>query len=119
MVYVLVYHRIVDPVAFWKLRERPDPGRPVHLRLVQALPSRDHGVLVCLWESDSAETVRAYTERACGAFSRNEYHEIDGDEALGYGFLLRGTGTGWLVPPTSGPARGGSPAGLPHPTQGG
>ena len=94
MVYVLVYHRIVRPRAFWRRREHPDPSRPVQLRLVHALPSRGQDVLVCVWESDSVETVHSYAERVCGALSRNEYHEIDEHEALGCSFSLRSAG-GW------------------------
>lgn len=81
--YVLVYHRITDPAAFWRIRERPDLDRPIHLRLVHALPSRNHPVLCCLWESDSVETVRRYTERVYAHVSRHEYHEVDAGEALG------------------------------------
>jgi hypothetical protein len=88
-VYVLVYHRITDPPAFWRKRDLPDPHRPVHLRLLYALPSRDHRVLACVWESDSVETVRSYAERVYGALGQNEYHEIDEGEALGCWFLLR------------------------------
>lgn len=83
MVYVLVFHRIAEPRAFWRIRERPDPTRPVHLRLVHALPSQDHKVLACLWESDSIETVRSYADRTYGSLGQNECYEIDEAEALG------------------------------------
>ena len=86
--YVLVYHRIREPVAFWRIRERPDLRRPVHLRLVHALPSRDHKVLCCLWESDSLETVRSYADGTYGSLCQSEYHEIDEDETLGCWSLL-------------------------------
>lgn len=81
--YVLVFHRIAEPRAFWRIRERPDPTRPVHLRLVHALPSRDHKVLACLWESDSIETVQSYADRTYGSSGQNECYTIDEDEALG------------------------------------
>jgi hypothetical protein len=91
-VYVLVYHRISDRDAFWRIRQRPDPRRPAHLRLVHALPSRDHRVLACLWESDSLETVRIYVDSTYGSWCQNEYHEIDEDEALGCWFSVHGRG---------------------------
>jgi hypothetical protein len=96
MPYVLVYHRITEPAAFWRKRERHDPSRPLPLRLVHALPSRDHRVLVCLWETDSLETVRSYTDRAYASLGQNEYHEIDEAEVLGCWFLgiMRQLGVG-------------------------
>lgn len=87
--YVLACQRIADPLAFWRMRERPDPRRPGQLRLVHAIPSIAHDVLVCLWESDSVETVRGYTDVTYGCLSRNEYHEVDVAEALGCWFLFR------------------------------
>lgn len=96
--YVLVYHRITHPAAFWRMRERPDPSRPVQLRLVHSLPSRSHDALVCLWESDSVETVRNYADAVFGSLSRNEYHEIDEEETLGCFFLRRAGRWSYNVP---------------------
>lgn len=81
--YVVVQHRITDPRAFKVLNERPQPSRPAHWRLLHSLPSRDGAMCICLWETDSVETLRRFTERAYAGVSVCECFEVDQANALG------------------------------------
>ena len=38
---------------------------------------------ICLWEADTVDAVRDLVESAVGEFSRNEYSEVNADNAIG------------------------------------
>ena len=77
--YVMTIHSISDPEAFW--------GRPLDLpegtEQAIAWPSSDGTRGVCVFKSDSVNTVRNLVEGAAGAISSNEYHAINEGNAHG------------------------------------
>jgi hypothetical protein len=81
--YVVIYHRITDPRGFKSLNERPQPSRPAHWRLLHSLPSLEGAMCSCLWEADSLEAIRTFTERAYAGVSVCECFEVDHANALG------------------------------------
>jgi hypothetical protein len=77
--YVIAIHSISDPVAFWggKL------DLPEGTELPIVAPSSDGTRGVCVFKSDSVNTVRNLVDGAAGAISTNEYYALNEDNALG------------------------------------
>jgi hypothetical protein len=77
--YVFTIHTISDPQAFWsgKLNLPEGTEQPM------AVPSADGARGVCLFKSDSVETVRNIVDGATSAVSRNEFYAINEGGALG------------------------------------
>ena len=77
--YVMTIHSISDPEAFW--------SRPLDLpegtELPFVAPSSDGTRGVCVFKSDSVDTVRNLVDGAAGAISSNEYHAINEGNAQG------------------------------------
>jgi hypothetical protein len=77
--YVMTIHSISDPDAFW--------SRPLDLpegtEQPIAWPSADGTRGVCVFKSDSVDTVRDLVEGATGTISRNEYYAINDGNAQG------------------------------------
>jgi hypothetical protein len=77
--YVMTIHSISDPAAFW--------SRPLDLpegtEQPIAWPSSDGTRGVCVFKSDSVNTVRSLVDGATGKISRNEYFAIDAGKAQG------------------------------------
>ena len=81
--YIVAIHAIDDPKTFWEaaqvvLAELPE-GTTVH----STIPNEDGSRAVCLWESGSVDTVRGIVEGAAGHVSRNEYFEVNAENAVG------------------------------------
>jgi len=77
--YVIAIHSISDPDAFWG----GQLDLPQGTELPVALPSSDGTRGVCLFKSDSVNTVRNLVDSATGAISTNEYHAINEHNAHG------------------------------------
>jgi len=77
--YVFTIHSVSDPEAFWggKL------DLPTGTELPIMAPSADGTRGVCVFKSDSVDTVRSVVEGATSKISRNEYYAIDEGSALG------------------------------------
>jgi hypothetical protein len=77
--YVMTIHSISDPDAFWsRPLDLPDgTEQPI------AWPSSDGTRGVCVFKSDSINTVRNLVDGATGTISRNEYHAINAGNAQG------------------------------------
>jgi hypothetical protein len=77
--YVMTIHSISDPDAFWSgpLDLPEGTEQPI------AWPSSDGTRGVCVFKSDSVDTVRNLVDGATGKISRNEYHAINADNAQG------------------------------------
>ena len=77
--YVMTIHSISDPDAFW--------SRPLDLpegtEQPIAWPSSDGTRGVCVFKSDSVNTVRNLVEGAAGTISNNEYYAINERNAQG------------------------------------
>ena len=71
--YVVSIHSISDPEAFW--------GSPLDLPegtdLPVVAPSSDGTRGVCVFRSDSVDTVRNLVDGAAGAISRNEFYALN------------------------------------------
>ena len=77
--YVVAIHSISDPEAFWG----GSLDLPDGTELSTAAPSPDGRRGVCLWKSDSVETVRDLVEGAAGQISDNEFFEVNAQSAQG------------------------------------
>jgi hypothetical protein len=77
--YVIAIHSISDPKAFWG----GQLDLPEGTTLQSALPNGDGTRGVCIFESDSVDTVRNLVESAAGQISTNEYFKVNAQNALG------------------------------------
>ena len=77
--YVFTIHAVSDPEAFWggKL------DLPEGTELPIVVPSSDGSRGVCVFKSDSVDSVRNVVERATAKISRNEYYAINEGDAQG------------------------------------
>jgi len=77
--YVLTIHSVSDPDAFWS--GKLDLPQGTELPLVA--PSTDGTRGVCVFKSDSVNTVRDLVDGATAAISRNEYFALNEGNAMG------------------------------------
>ena len=77
--YVIAIHSISNPDAFWGAQLELPEGT----ELPVVAPSSDGTRGVCVFKSDSVDTVRNLVEGAAGAISSNEYYAIDEGTAQG------------------------------------
>ena len=77
--YVFTIHTITDPQAFWS----GQLNLPEGTELPMVVPSADGTRGICVFRSDSVETVRNVVDGATSALSRNEFYAIDEGGALG------------------------------------
>jgi hypothetical protein len=77
--HVISIHTVSDPQAFWS--GKLDLPEGTELPIV--LPSADGRHGVCVFETDSLETVRQLVDGATAAVSSNEFYAIDSSNALG------------------------------------
>ena len=77
--YVIAIHSISNPDAFW--------GAPLDLpkgtELPVVAPSADGTRGVCVFKSDSVDTVRNLVDGAAGAISTNEFYALNESTAQG------------------------------------
>ena len=77
--YVLSIHAVSDPEAFWS--GKLDLPEGTELPLVA--PSADGKRGVCVFKSDSVDTVRNLVDGAAGAISTNEFYALNESSAQG------------------------------------
>jgi len=77
--YVISLHSVSDPHAFWG----GQLDLPEGTELPIVAPSSDGTRGVCVFKSDSVDTVRNLVEGAAGAISTNEYYAINEGNAQG------------------------------------
>jgi hypothetical protein len=77
--YVIAIHSVSDPEAFWGSQL----DLPEGTELPFVAPSSDGTRGVCVFKSDSVDTVRNLVDGAAGAISTNEYHALNEDKAQG------------------------------------
>lgn len=77
--HIVAIHSISDPKRFWS----GSLDLPEGTTLRSALPNDDGTKGVCVWESDSVETVTRLVESAAGEISNNEYFEVNANQAQG------------------------------------
>ena len=77
--YVLSIHSVTDPDAFWS----GQLDLPTGTELPVVAPSADGARGVCIFKSDSIDTVRALVDGATGAISSNEFFALNEAGAMG------------------------------------
>jgi hypothetical protein len=77
--YVISIHSVSDPQSFWSGQLNLPEGTELPL----VAPSADGTRGVCVFKSDSVDTVRNLVDGATGAISTNEYFAINEDNAQG------------------------------------
>jgi hypothetical protein len=77
--YVLTIHAVSDPEAFWG--GKLDLPEGTELPLVA--PSSDGSRGVCVFKSDSVNTVKNLVDGATSTISKNEFYAINDGSALG------------------------------------
>jgi hypothetical protein len=77
--YVISIHSVSDPAAFWS--GKLDLPEGTELPIVA--PSSDGTRGVCVFKSDSVDTVKNLVEGAAGKVSSNEYYAINEGDAQG------------------------------------
>ena len=77
--YVAAIHEISKPEAFWGGQLELPEGTELPI----VAPSSDGTRGVCVFKSDSVDTVRDLVDGATGPISSNEYHAINEGNAQG------------------------------------
>jgi hypothetical protein len=77
--YVAAIHEISNPEAFWGGQLELPKGTELRV----AVPSADGTRGVCLFTSDSVDTVRNTVDGATAPISKNEFYAINDANALG------------------------------------
>ena len=77
--YVFTIHSVSDPQAFWSGQLNLPEGTELPIMV----PSADGTRGVCVFKSDSVDTVRNIVDGAAGQISTNEFYAIDEGHALG------------------------------------
>jgi hypothetical protein len=77
--YVFTIHSVSDPDAFWAGKL----DLPEGTELPFVAPSSDGTRGVCVFKSDSVNTVKNIVEGAAGKISTNEYYAINEGNAQG------------------------------------
>ena len=76
---VSAIHNVSDPKAFWG----GQLDLPAGTELVVVMPSHDGTKGVCVFRSDSLDTVRDIVDGATAAVSKNEFYAVNEGNALG------------------------------------
>jgi hypothetical protein len=79
--YVIAIHDITDPDAFWAKAGEVD--MPDGTELPTVAPNGEGTRAVCVWKSDSVETVKQIVEGAAGDISNNEFFAVQEENAQG------------------------------------
>ena len=77
--YVIAIHSISDPEAFWG----GQLDLPEGTELPFVAPSSDGARGVCVFKSESVDTVRNLVDGATGAISSNEFYAVNEGSAQG------------------------------------
>jgi hypothetical protein len=77
--YVIAIHSISDPDAFWG----GELDIPEGTTLPTVAPNSDGSRAVCIWQTDSLDTVKNLVEGAAAEISDNEYFAVQEDNAQG------------------------------------
>jgi hypothetical protein len=77
--YVLSIHAVSDPEAFWGGKLNLPEGTELPI----VAPSSDGKRGVCVFKSDSVNTVKSIVDGATSTISKNEFFAINDGNALG------------------------------------
>jgi hypothetical protein len=77
--YVFTIHSVSDPAAFWSGKLDLPDGTELPI----VVPSADGTHGVCVFKSDSVDTVRNVVDGQTAKISKNEFYAINEGNALG------------------------------------
>jgi len=77
--YVFTIHSVSDPEVFWG----GQLNLPEGTELPVVVPSTDGARGICIFKTDSVDTVRNLVDGATGQVSRNEFYAINETNAMG------------------------------------
>jgi hypothetical protein len=77
--HVVAIHAITDPEKFWG----GSLDLPEGTTLPTVAPNADGTRAICIWQTDSVETVQKLVEDAAGAISTNEFFAVNDQTAQG------------------------------------
>jgi hypothetical protein len=77
--HVVAIHAITDPEKFWG----GSLDLPAGTTLPTVAPNADGTRAICIWQTDSVETVQKLVEDAAGAISTNEFFAVNDQTAQG------------------------------------
>jgi hypothetical protein len=76
--FVGVLHHISDPEGFEAAEAKAlEQGLPANIALPIHASTPDHRTGICIWEGESVDAVRELVESVVGAFSTNDYFQLD------------------------------------------
>ncbi|MDT7539535.1 MAG: hypothetical protein QOI82_3120 [Actinomycetota bacterium] len=76
--FVGVLHHISDPEGFEAAEAKAlEQGLPANIALPIHASTPDHRTGICIWEGQSVDAVRELVESVVGAFSTNDYFQLD------------------------------------------
>jgi hypothetical protein len=81
-VHIVAIHEISDPQTFWGAAEGMK-NLPEGTTLHSAIPNEDGTRAVCVWESESVDTVRDFVDGNVGEVSKNEFFAVNEKNAVG------------------------------------
>ena len=82
--FVVVEHTILDaPVAFARGQNLLEVEARQRVCRCASSIRADQSAVICLWEANSLDEVRAYVDATLGDSSDNVYFEVDAEQALG------------------------------------
>jgi hypothetical protein len=87
--FIIAIHEIADPDRFWGGQLDLPEGTTLH----SIFPRTDSRKAVCVWESDSPDTVKRILDEQVGDASKNEFFQIDTQHAGAYGLPAQATAT--------------------------
>jgi hypothetical protein len=86
--HAVIHHTINDSAKWEQSSQRimsliEQRRLPKGLRALEYLPSVDGRKAVCVWETDSLNTLREFVDRETGGAARNDYFEVKVENAIG------------------------------------
>lgn len=79
--HIVAIHQISNPETFWGAAE--GLNLPEGTTLHSAIPNEEGTRAVCVWESDSVDTVRDFVDGNVGHVSNNEFFAVNEQNAVG------------------------------------
>ena len=76
---VSTIHSVSDPATFWS----GNLDLPKGTELIAVVPSSDGTRGVCIFRSDSVNTVKSIVDGATSKISKNEFYAVNEDNAMG------------------------------------
>jgi hypothetical protein len=82
--YVIVQHRITDPVKFFSVDAREVVGSaPTEIHGRGFFPSHDRTAAICVWKATTVDAVRDYIDPVTDGVCENTYFQVLEEYALG------------------------------------